>query len=76
MQIANLRSHFGIVSQEPVLFDRSIKENIQYGDNSREADMDEIITAAKNANIHSFISGLPEVVFKIFKASKLQLPPF
>jgi len=60
MQIANLRSHFGIVSQEPVLFDRSIKENIQYGDNSREADMDEIITAAKNANIHSFISGLPE----------------
>ena len=51
----------GIVSQEPILFDRSIAENIAYGDNSRDVTMDEIITAARNANIHTFISELPEV---------------
>ena len=58
-----LRSQIGIVSQEPVLFDRSIAENIAYGDNTREVMMDEIINAARNSNIHEFISSLPEVVF-------------
>ena len=52
----------GIVSQEPVLFDMSIRENIAYGDNSRsDIPMDEIIEAAKNANIHDFIQSLPTV---------------
>ncbi|XP_048754275.2 phosphatidylcholine translocator ABCB4-like isoform X2 [Ostrea edulis] len=54
-----LRSQMGIVSQEPMLFDTSIAENIAYGDNSREVPMDEIITAARNANIHNFIESLP-----------------
>eukprot|EP00079_Xenopus_tropicalis_P036309 XP_017950080.1 PREDICTED: ATP-binding cassette sub-family B member 5 isoform X5 [Xenopus tropicalis] len=54
-----LRSQMGIVSQEPVLFDCSIAENIAYGDNSRTVSMDEIQSAAKAANIHSFIEGLP-----------------
>nr|XP_022306676.1 multidrug resistance protein 1B-like isoform X2 [Crassostrea virginica] len=53
------RSQIGIVSQEPTLFDTSIAENIAYGDNSREVPMDEIITAARNANIHNFIESLP-----------------
>jgi ATP-binding cassette subfamily B (MDR/TAP) protein 1 len=56
-----LRAQMGIVSQEPVLFDRTIAENIAYGDNSREVPMEEIIEAAKKANIHSFISSLPLV---------------
>lgn len=51
----------GIVSQEPILFDYSIRENIAYGDNSREVSMDEIVKAAKMANIHNFISSLPQV---------------
>jgi ABC-type multidrug transport system fused ATPase/permease subunit len=51
----------GIVSQEPILFDCSIAENIAYGDNSREILMDEIIAAARESNIHNFIQGLPEV---------------
>ncbi|XP_072009924.1 ATP-binding cassette sub-family B member 5-like [Engystomops pustulosus] len=55
-----LRNQIGIVSQEPVLFDRSIAENIAYGDNSREVPMEEIVQAAKAANIHSFIDELPE----------------
>uniref|UniRef100_A0A1B0DDU0 ABC-type xenobiotic transporter n=1 Tax=Phlebotomus papatasi TaxID=29031 RepID=A0A1B0DDU0_PHLPP len=58
--IRNLRSHLGLVSQEPVLFDRTIAENIAYGDNSRVVSMEEIIEAAKEAQIHSeFITKLP-----------------
>ena len=51
-----------IVSQEPVLFDRSLAENIKYGDNNREVSMDEVVEAARKANIHSFIAALPQVV--------------
>ncbi|GAB0100060.1 multidrug resistance protein 1-like [Sergentomyia squamirostris] len=58
--LQRLRSHLGLVSQEPVLFDRTIAENIAYGDNSREVSMEEIITAAKEARIHSeFVTKLP-----------------
>ena len=56
-----LRSQIGLVSQEPVLFDRTIAQNIAYGDNSRDALLPEIIEAAKKANIHEFISALPAV---------------
>ena len=54
------RSQIGFVSQEPILFDASIRENIAYGDTSRKVSMEEIQTAAKNANIHQFIETLPE----------------
>jgi len=57
----HLRAQMGIVSQEPVLFNRTIAENIAYGDNSREVQMEEIIDAAKQSNIHTFISSLPLV---------------
>ncbi|KAK5891393.1 hypothetical protein CgunFtcFv8_018649 [Champsocephalus gunnari] len=55
-----LRSKIGIVSQEPILFDCSIEENIKYGDNSREISMNEVISASKKAQLHSFVMGLPE----------------
>ncbi|XP_064300530.1 ATP-binding cassette sub-family B member 5 isoform X3 [Phalacrocorax carbo] len=55
-----LRSKLGLVSQEPILFDCSIAENIQYGDNSRVVSQEEIEEAAKAANIHNFIEKLPE----------------
>ncbi|CAF3831918.1 unnamed protein product [Rotaria sp. Silwood1] len=54
------RSKIGFVSQEPILFDASIRENIAYGDTSRYVPMDEIREAAKNANIHRFIESLPQ----------------
>nr|XP_042130337.1 ATP-dependent translocase ABCB1 [Peromyscus maniculatus bairdii] len=54
-----LRAQLGIVSQEPILFDCSIAENIAYGDNSRVVSQDEIVRAAKEANIHQFIESLP-----------------
>ncbi|KAM5271800.1 ATP-binding cassette sub-family B member 5 [Ctenodactylus gundi] len=55
-----LRSHIAIVSQEPVLFNCSIAENIAYGDNSRTVPLDEIEEVARAVNIHSFIEGLPD----------------
>lgn len=59
VSLATLRSQLGVVGQEPVLFDRTIAENIAYGDNSRQASMDEIIEAAKLSNIHTFVASLP-----------------
>jgi len=56
-----LRSQIGLVSQEPILFDCSIRENIEYGDNSRQVTMDEVIAAARMANIHNFVDSLPLV---------------
>ncbi|CAL8268700.1 unnamed protein product [Lota lota] len=55
-----LRAQMGVVSQEPVLFDSSIAENIQYGDNTRKASMEEIIHAAKKAFLHDFVMTLPD----------------
>ncbi|PIO38048.1 hypothetical protein AB205_0072970, partial [Aquarana catesbeiana] len=55
-----LRSQMGIVSQEPMLFDCSIAENIQYGALDREVTYEEIVEAAKAANIHTFIENLPD----------------
>lgn len=54
-----LRTHIGVVSQEPILFNTTIGENIMYGrDGVTQA---EIIQAAKEANAHDFISKLPQV---------------
>ncbi|XP_014668798.1 PREDICTED: phosphatidylcholine translocator ABCB4-like [Priapulus caudatus] len=55
-----LRSNIGVVSQEPILFDNTIAENIAYGDNSRPVPMGEIIEVARRANIHEFIRNLPQ----------------
>ncbi|CAH1798731.1 unnamed protein product [Owenia fusiformis] len=60
LNISWLRSQIGIVSQEPILFDCTIAENIAYGDNQREVSMQEIIEAARSANIHNFIQSLPQ----------------
>jgi len=61
LNVGWLRAQMGLVSQEPILFDCSLRENIAYGDNSRTVEMAEIIEAAKKANIHNFIQSLPNV---------------
>ncbi|KAL8183426.1 UNVERIFIED_CONTAM: Bile salt export pump [Gekko kuhli] len=60
VNIPFLRSKIGIVSQEPVLFDCSIADNIRYGDNSREISMDKVIAAAEKAQLHDFVMSLPD----------------
>ena len=66
-----LRSQVGIVSQEPVLFDTSIAENIRYGANFREVLDEEVVEAAKAANIHTFIDSLPQVSTCLSVTSRL-----
>ncbi|WP_346886777.1 ABC transporter ATP-binding protein [Clostridium sp. UBA4395] len=56
--LKSLRKNIGIVQQDVFLFTGTIKDNILYG--NPEADDDEVIEAAKNANIHDFIMSLPE----------------
>ena len=60
LSVPSVRSKLGIVSQEPVLFDRTIRENIQYGDNERNVSMEEVVEAARKANIHEFVAALPQ----------------
>lgn len=57
-RVRDLRNQFAIVLQEPVLFATSIAENIAYARDS--ATMDDIVSAAKAANAHDFISNMPQ----------------
>lgn len=54
-----LRQQMGLVSQEPALFNETIRANIAYGKQG-EVSEDEIVKAAEAANAHRFISGLPQ----------------
>ncbi|KAK4275085.1 hypothetical protein QN277_018224 [Acacia crassicarpa] len=58
LQLKWWRKQMGLVSQEPLLFATTISENILLG--KTDANMDQIIQAAKAANAHSFIEGLPD----------------
>lgn len=59
--IRQLRAQIGIVQQEPVLFERSIRDNILYGINEHERKVEqaELEDACKSSNIHHFVSNLP-----------------
>lgn len=58
LQLSSLRSQIGIVLQETRLFSGSIRENISYG--LPNATLDQVIIAAKSAQIHDFINDLPD----------------
>ncbi|KAL1561968.1 ABC transporter B member 11 [Salvia divinorum] len=57
LQLKWLRQQMGLVNQEPVLFNDTIRANIAYG-KGESATEAEIIAAARSANAHEFISGL------------------
>jgi subfamily B ATP-binding cassette protein MsbA len=56
--LRSLREQIGIVTQQTILFNDTVKQNIAYGSFDRSGD--EIVDAAKAANAHDFILGLPE----------------
>ncbi|KAJ3052250.1 Multidrug resistance protein 1 [Rhizophlyctis rosea] len=68
--LGSLRGQMALVGQEPVLFDMSVRENIAYGvvdveggdkeRKERDVSMEEIREAARTANIHEFVEGLPD----------------
>ncbi|XP_008192744.1 ATP-binding cassette sub-family B member 10, mitochondrial isoform X2 [Tribolium castaneum] len=56
-----LRRHVGTVSQEPVLFSCSIRDNILYGaDDPSKVTEDELVQVAKEANVYEFVQQLPD----------------
>nr|GMD22508.1 ABC transporter B family member 9-like [Ipomoea batatas] len=59
LKLSWLRQQMGLVSQEPVLFNETIRNNIAYGKHGNVTE-EEIIEAAKSSNAHNFISSLPQ----------------
>jgi ABC-type multidrug transport system fused ATPase/permease subunit len=57
LQLESLRGHMALVSQDPVLFSGSIRDNIRYG--RLEASDAEVEAAARAGNAHDFITGFP-----------------
>jgi len=58
LSIKSLRDNISIVTQEPILFNESVKENIRYG--RMDATEEQIVAAAKAAFAHEFILGFPK----------------
>jgi ATP-binding cassette subfamily B protein len=56
--VKNLRSHIGIVRQDPFIFSTTLRENIAYG--VEKASNEQVQEAAQQAKIDEFIEGLPE----------------
>lgn len=54
------RSKIGVVTQDPVLFTGSIKDNIVYGLSENSTSQDDVVNAAKLANAHDFIVSFPD----------------
>lgn len=62
LNVNNYRNHLALVSQEPTLYQGTIRENILLGADRKDADVPEeaIVQACKDANIHDFILSLPD----------------
>jgi ATP-binding cassette, subfamily B, bacterial MsbA len=58
LSIKSLRDHISIVTQEPILFNETVKDNIRYG--RMDATDEKIAAAAKDAYAHDFITGFPK----------------
>jgi len=71
ISLTSLRSNIAIVSQQIVLFNDSVTNNIAYGDTERSND--EVIAAAKAANAHEYISRLPQGYDTIIGESGVRL---
>ena len=61
LQLKWLRQQMGLVGQEPVLFNDTIRANIAYGKGGEEATEAEIVAASELSNAHKFISSIQKV---------------
>jgi subfamily B ATP-binding cassette protein MsbA len=69
--LRSLRSQIGLVPQETVLFAGTIRDNIAYA--RPDASLDEVVEAARAANAHEFIAGLPQGYETLLGDDGLQL---
>lgn len=60
IQVANYRSHMALVSQEPTLYQGTIRENICYGSPVEDVPEEELVKVCRDANIYNFIISLPD----------------
>lgn len=58
VSLASLRGNIALVSQDIILFDDTVRNNIAYG--NQDAPFEKIVAAAKMANAHDFITALPK----------------
>ncbi len=58
LSVKSLRDHISIVTQEPILFNETVRDNIRYG--RMDATDEQITAAAKSAYAHDFITGFPK----------------
>jgi ATP-binding cassette, subfamily B, bacterial MsbA len=72
IEVNNLRSQIAMVSQQVVLFNRSIRENIAYGQ-LEGSSLEDVIAAAKAAFAHDFIMALPDGYDTVLGAQGLNL---
>ena len=69
-----LRSKIGLVSQEPILFNMSIYDNVCYGDVTRtDIPISEVMEMCRQSNIQPRIENLPEVNSSIAYENKLSI---
>lgn len=60
--MVSLRHFIGYVEKQPLLFKRTVAENIAYGENTENLNMKMIVEAAQKTNMHDFIISLPDVI--------------
>ena len=58
VRLETMRRHIGMVAQETILFSVTLRENIRYG--RKDATLEQVISAAKSADLHNFIRELPD----------------
>ncbi|XP_069683613.1 ATP-dependent translocase ABCB1-like [Periplaneta americana] len=73
VNLATLRSRIGLADGDPLFFRRSIAENIAYGINFRDVKRDEVTCAAKEANLHNYVTTLPEGYDTIINMKEMKM---
>ncbi|KAJ5827488.1 ABC transporter integral membrane type 1 [Penicillium robsamsonii] len=68
LNVKSYRSHLALVSQEPTLYQGTIRENITLGTNDEDVSEEKITKACKDANIYDFIQSLPDGISTVIGA--------
>ncbi|KAJ5383180.1 hypothetical protein N7517_001091 [Penicillium concentricum] len=68
LNVKSYRSHVALVSQEPTLYQGTIRENITLGTNDEDVSEEKITKACKDANIYNFIQSLPDGISTVIGA--------